>query len=132
MKTILVTGSNGLLGQKIIYALRSHKDVRCISTSKGPNRMQSTDGYIYEPLDITDKKKVERIFSAYKPNVVINTAALTNVDACETRKEECRALNVDAVATMIAQCEKYNTHFIQLSTDFVFDGGNGPYKEDDK
>jgi dTDP-4-dehydrorhamnose reductase len=56
---------------------------------------------------------------------------MTNVDACEAKKEECRRLNVDAVAFMIDQCRRYQTHFIHLSTDFVFDGSKGPYKEDD-
>src|SRR3954468_18105188 len=125
MKTILITGSNGMLGQKIIYALRNRCDVRCISTSKGENRMKAKDGYIYESLDITNQKEIENIFSKHKPNVVINTAAMTNVDACEANKEDCRKLNVDAVAFMIEQCRKYQTHFIHLSTDFVFDGMNG-------
>ena len=121
-----------MLGQKIIYALRNRSDVRCISTSKGENRMKAKDGYIYEPLDITNSDETKRIFSEYKPDVLINTAAMTNVDACEMKKEECRKLNVDAVAYMIDECKKNNTHFIQVSTDFVFDGEAGPYKEEDK
>ena len=132
MKTILVTGSNGMLGQKIIYAIRNRDDVHCISTSKGENRMRAKDGYVYESFDITNLQEVENIFLKYKPDAVINTAAMTNVDACEARKEECRKLNVDAVALMLEQCKKYNTHFIHTSTDFVFDGENGPYKETDK
>jgi dTDP-4-dehydrorhamnose reductase len=132
MKTILVTGSNGMLGQKIIYALRNRSGIRCISTSKGENRMKAKDGYIYEPFNITNAEETQRIFSKYKPDVVINTAAMTNVDACELKKEECRKLNVDAVAHMIEEGKKCNTHFIQVSTDFVFDGEAGPYKEEDK
>jgi dTDP-4-dehydrorhamnose reductase len=132
VKTILVTGSNGMLGQKIIYALRNRIDVRCISTSKGENRMYARDGYIYEPFDITNPHEVKSIFSKYKPNVVINTAAMTNVDACELQKDECRQLNVEAVGYMIEECKKHKTHFIHTSTDFVFDGAEGPYKEEDK
>jgi dTDP-4-dehydrorhamnose reductase len=131
MKTILITGTNGMLGQKIIYALRNRSDICCIATSKGENRMKTKGGYIYESLDITNSKEIENIFSKYQPNVIINTAAMTNVDACEAKKEECRRLNVDAVAFMIDQCRRYQTHFIHLSTDFVFDGSKGPYKEDD-
>jgi dTDP-4-dehydrorhamnose reductase len=132
VKTILVTGSNGMLGQKIIYALRNRPDVRCISTSKGENRMHAKDGYIYESLDITNAEETKKIFSKYKPDVVINTAAMTNVDVCEMKREECRKLNVDAVSYMLDEGEKYNTHIIQVSTDFVFDGEEGPYKEEDK
>src|SRR3954464_13896706 len=112
MKTIIVTGSNGMTGQKIVYALRDMKDVKCISTSVGPNRMSAKDGYIYESLDITNKTQVENIFSKYKPDAVINTAAMTNVDECEIKKAECRALNVEAVEHLVGECKKYNTHLV--------------------
>ncbi|CAN5525381.1 dTDP-4-dehydrorhamnose reductase [soil metagenome] len=133
MKTILITGSNGLTGQKIIYDLRGRKDVRCIATSKGENRTKAKDGYEYESLDITNADEVDHLFSKYKPDALINTAAMTNVDACEIHKDDCRKMNVDAVAYLIAACRKHNTHFIHLSTDFVFDGMKGsPYAETDK
>ena len=74
MKTILVTGSNGLLGQKIIYALRNRSDVKCISTSRGENRMRATDGYEYISMDISELNSVGSVFEKYKPDVVINTA----------------------------------------------------------
>lgn len=130
-KTILVTGSNGLLGQKIIYALKDIQGVFCISTSRGENRMRIQEGYVYESLDISDETEVQRIIEKYKPDAVIHTAALTNVDACESRREEAKRLNVDAVAFLIAACKKYNTHLVHLSTDFVFDGEKGPYVESD-
>ncbi|MFM7726333.1 MAG: sugar nucleotide-binding protein, partial [Flavobacteriales bacterium] len=88
MKTILVTGANGLLGQKIVYALAEREDVRCISTGIGPNRMKSKSGYQYEELDIRDVRNVELLLEKYRPDAIINTAALTNVDACEQRREE--------------------------------------------
>src|SRR5689334_3665158 len=133
MKTILVTGSNGLTGQKIIYALRNRNDVRCIATSKGVNRTNVRDGYVYESMDITEANGIEKVFSKYKPDALINTAAMTNVDACEVQKELCRKMNVDAVGYLVEVCRKYNTHFIHLSTDFVFDGMKGsPYLETDE
>lgn len=132
MKTILVTGSNGLLGQKIIYALRNHPGILCVSTSRGENRMKAREGYVYEPLDITREEEVNVIFRRYKPYAVINTAALTNVDACEARQEEAWDLNVKAVENLLLACEEHNTHLVHLSTDFVFDGENGPYIETDQ
>jgi dTDP-4-dehydrorhamnose reductase len=132
MKTILITGSNGLTGQKIIYALLDKKDVRCIATSTGENRTKEKTGYIYESLDITDKEQVNQVFEKYKPDALINTAAMTNVDACEVQKENCTKMNVDAVSYLIDACRKFNTHFIHLSTDFVFDGLKGSaYTETD-
>jgi dTDP-4-dehydrorhamnose reductase len=143
MKTILITGSNGLLGQKLIYNLLARnskkQDWKIIASSKGENRLREQNGYIYESLDITSVDEVTTLFNRYLPDVVINTAAMTNVDACESQKEECWKLNVTAVKNMLDACDEIadndpivNTHFIHLSTDFVFDGENGPYKEEDQ
>ena len=132
MKIILVTGANGLLGQKIIYALRNREGISCISTSRGDNRMKATDGYIYQSLDITDKEQVFEVIRKYKPYSVIHTAALTNVDACESRKEEALLMNVTAVQYITDACKEVGSHLVHLSTDFVFDGENGPYIETDE
>lgn len=131
MKKILITGSNGLLGQKLVYALIKRKDVQVIATSLGANRLLKQEGYIYESLDITNKAEVEAIVKKYQPDVIINTAAMTNVDACETKREECWALNVSAVQNFvdaISQQPITTNHqplFIHLSTDFIFDGEKG-------
>src|SRR2546428_14135264 len=121
-RKILITGSNGLLGQKLVYLLRQREDVFLIATSKGENRLSEKSGYVYEPLDITDKNRIEKIIFDYSPDCIINTAAMTNVDACETKKEECRKLNVDAVQNMLtvfsnSKLQTPNSkHFIQLSS----------------
>jgi dTDP-4-dehydrorhamnose reductase len=135
MKKILITGSNGLLGQKLVYALIKRKDVQVIATSLGANRLINKEGYIYESLDITNKSEVEKIIEKFHPDVLINTAAMTNVDACETKRDECWALNVTAVQNIIDAIEKKSsqTHLIHLSTDFIFDGEKGSeYIETDK
>jgi dTDP-4-dehydrorhamnose reductase len=132
MKTILVTGSNGLLGQKIIYSLLSRSDVRCISTAKGDNRMRVKDSYHFESLDITSEVEVNKIIEKWNPDVVINTAAMTNVDACEKLRHEAELLNVTAVRYLVEACRKVGAHLVHLSTDFVFDGSAGPYTELDK
>ena len=149
---ILITGSNGLLGQKIIYALLKLtagqvpigkcvwpqvSNFTIIATSKGDNRIIEKKGYIYEALDISDKTQVETVLTKHKPDVVINTAAMTNVDACETLKEECWKANVTAVQNLVdvisnLKSQISNPHLIHISTDFIFDGEAGPYKEDDK
>jgi len=128
---ILLTGSNGLLGQKLVKLLAGKKDVTLLATSKGANRISNKEGYEYQSLDITSEEEIHQIFDAFKPTTIINTAAMTNVDACESDKELCWDLNVNAVKYMIAASKKHNTHLIHLSTDFVFDGEKGPYKEDD-
>ncbi len=130
-KTILVTGSNGLLGQKIVNQLKEREDIYLIATSKGENRRLVQD-FNYESLDITSAKEVKEILTKHKPNVVINTAAMTNVDACEDHQEECWDINVNAVDYLLKSCINNDSHLIHLSTDFVFDGENGPYIETDK
>ena len=128
---ILITGSNGLLGQKLLHKLRVDNTVDFIATSKGYNRVSNKYGYTYISLDITNKKEVEQVISTQNPDVVINTAAMTNVDLCEEKKKECDSLNIDAVGYLADVCRRIDAHFIQISTDFIFDGEDGPYTEED-
>jgi dTDP-4-dehydrorhamnose reductase len=131
LKKILLTGSNGLLGQKVIDLLRYHTEYELIASSKGENRYPKEGGYIYENLDITNPLEVERIVAKYEPYAVINTAAMTNVDQCESDKENCDLLNIKAVEYLIQASAKHKVYMVHLSTDFIFDGESGPYKEDD-
>jgi len=123
-----------MLGQKLVYKLAERKDIQLIASSKGENRLKKKAGYIYEQLDISNKEQVEKIFAKHKPDCVINAAAMTNVDACETKRDECRAANVTAVKNISDTLEKINpsAHLIHISTDFVFDGMKGSaYSEED-
>lgn len=129
-KRLLITGSNGLLGQKLVELLRKQANVDLIATARGVNRLPVTDGYTYASLDITDQEEVNAVFDQFKPEIVIHTAAMTNVDTCETDQEGCDLLNVDAVAFIIQACEKHNSYLCHLSTDFIFDGAAGPYTEE--
>lgn len=129
MKTILVTGSNGLLGQKITERLLSGRSFRLVATSKGMNRFPVGEGYDYAEMDILDPENVKEVILRFQPDAIIHTAAMTNVDICETEKEMAYQLNVEAVRTLVQVCEEYNIQLIHLSTDFIFDGANGPYDE---
>lgn len=130
MTKILVTGSNGLLGQKLVEKLSNISDVELVATARGENRLPKSDKYKYLSLDITDYESVNIIFDIEKPDVIIHTAAMTNVDQCETEKEECWKLNVTATEYLVNAAQKSNSFFIHLSTDFIFDGKNGPYTEE--
>lgn len=132
MRTILVTGSNGLLGQKLIYALSANPDLNCIATGLGPNRMAMKEGYTYRSLDVRESDQLVALIDEFAPESIINTAALTNVDACEKLRDEAVALNVTAVASLAAICRARNIHLVHLSTDFVFNGKTGPYVETDQ
>ncbi len=129
-KKILVTGSNGLLGQKLTDLARTDEGITLVATSRGGNRHPVKDGYTYIDLDIVDGDRLRTAIAEHRPQAIINTAAMTNVDACEHDPEGCRKLNVEAVATLVALCEEFDIHLIHLSTDFIFDGKEGPYAED--
>jgi dTDP-4-dehydrorhamnose reductase len=129
---LLITGSNGLLGQKIIYGFAGKQDIELTATSKGPNRVTMQQGYRYIPLDITSREEVMNVIGEVRPDCIINTAAMTNVDACEKDPQGCDKLNVDAVEYLIeAAAAIGGCHIVHLSTDFVFDGTSGPYSEKD-
>lgn len=131
MKTILTTGSNGLLGQKLTEKILAEGRVKLVATSKGANRYPVKDGYGYAEMDILNAFQVREVIEMYSPDAIVHTAAMTNVDTCEANKVLCRQLNVDAVQNLISICEEKSIQLIYLSTDFVFDGADGPYKEED-
>ncbi len=132
MKRILVTGSNGLLGQKLTDRILARQDFELIATSKGANRYFHANGYTYAELDICDSDQVKQVLELYHPHAVIHTAAMTNVDACENNKELCHDLNVNAVKNLVEVCKELDIQLMHLSTDFIFDGENGPYTEEDE
>ena len=128
---ILVTGCNGLLGQKLVKLLLE-KGEQVIASSHSENRIDYLENHFeFVHMDIRDEINVNDVITRLKPDVVVNTAAMTNVDQCETDRDECIKLNVDAVRYLSVACAKNDCFLVHLSTDFIFDGENGPYKEDD-
>lgn len=127
---ILVTGSNGLLGQKIVRQLLDAKTT-FLATSLGENRNDDCPAAHYCSLDITNQAEIEAVMADFNPTHVIHTAAMTNVDACELDPSTCQKINVDAVRYIANACQQMGVHFQLLSTDFVFDGAKGNYVETD-
>ena len=131
MNKVIITGSNGLLGQSLVNLLLKDKSkYKIFGFSKGNNRSGRND-FEYVSIDITNKVLLKDKISEIKPNFIINTAAMTNVDACENNKLACDTLNIDVVKTLTEISQEFNTHVIHLSTDFIFDGEKGNYKETD-
>jgi dTDP-4-dehydrorhamnose reductase len=129
---IIITGSNGLLGQKLVKLFLSKTDYEIHAFSRGENRMMITEGYTYYSIDITEKENLALLVTKIQPQFIINTAAMTNVDACELQQQECNLINVEAVVNIVELCNGYDIHLIHLSTDFIFDGQkNGIYTEED-
>ena len=128
---ILITGSNGLLGQKIVGQL-IHKDITFLATSYGENRNPNCPDYSYCTMDISSRSQVKSVFRFFSLDYVIHTAAITNVDYCEDHKEECYNINVEGTKILFDASKEINAHLLFLSTDFVFDGKKGNYIESDE
>lgn len=128
---ILITGSNGLLGQKIVQQLLK-ANCSFLATSKGENRNQDCPQAKYASLDISNENEINHLFEAFQPTHIIHTAAITNVDYCELNPAECNQVNFLASMKLFEATQKINAHFQLLSTDFVFDGEKGNYSEEDE
>lgn len=126
---ILITGANGLLGQKLVEQLVERGKFEVIATGKGPCRL-SGKGFQYQSLDITNPQEVNEVISQLAPQTIIHSAAMTNVDQCELNPEACVEVNVKATEYLVKAAEKVQSHFIFVSTDFIFSGENGPYDEE--
>ena len=129
---IAITGSNGLLGQKLVKLLSPMEDVEVYALSRGENRLRETRGYTYINIDLTDEGRMRQVLEEIRPDFLVHTAAMTNVDACELDKEECDRMNIDMVRQMLPVLKEIGTHLVHLSTDFVFSGRKGSlYTEQD-
>jgi len=128
---LLLTGANGLLGQKTTSLLIQNPDVDLIALGRGENRNPMKEGYTYVSADLTDASAMAEVFGTHQPDSVIHTAAQTQVDACEDAREACDRINVEAVETLCKLVKAHDSHLVHISTDFIFDGKNGPYSEGD-
>lgn len=115
---ILITGSNGMLGYDLQHALKEKHDL-VLTTSK--------------TLDITDKSHTMEFICEVKPDIVINSAAYTDVDGCEANQEIAYAVNGDGVRNLALACKEVDCPLVQVSTDYIFNGKNDkPWVEDDE
>jgi dTDP-4-dehydrorhamnose reductase len=129
---VLVTGSNGLLGQKLTDLFLQQDGWDLLATGAGGNRHPMGAGYRYETLDITDVGAMSALLTRELPDVVIHTAAMTQVDDCEFKRDECVSLNVTAVENLARLSTKLGFHLVHVSTDFIFDGTKPMYTEGDE
>jgi len=131
---IMITGSNGLLGQHLIKLLIETTVHEIIATGRGDSRLPfaSAERHKYFSLDVTNGIAVNNFILLHKPNVIIHAAAMTQPDPCEENPVECWNINVTATRFLVDAAKAIDARFIYISTDFVFDGLHGPYKETDE
>jgi dTDP-4-dehydrorhamnose reductase len=123
-RRLMVTGASGLLGTKIVELAKNEWTVIPVHRTKSLNSNSIE-------LDITGASKVSNLLRNLKPNAVIHTASETNVDKCETEKEQAWKTNVEGTRNIAEACENAGAKLVYISTDYVFDGEKGFYNEDD-
>jgi dTDP-4-dehydrorhamnose reductase len=121
----LVVGANGLVGSRLVAALVG-QGVTVTAAARGAAR-NSWPGVTYRAVDLADGSALEAALREARPDVVINCAAMTDVDGCEREPAKAWTANVDGVATLARACRLAQAHLVHVSTDYVFDGDAGPY-----
>jgi len=132
MRRVLITGSNGLLGQKLVEILSNSPNYMMLLTSKQELSVFRDERLQYRQIDISNKHDVSSVVEEFEPEIIINAAAMTNVDQCETEREMAWRANVTGVEHLIRSAKLVGARIIHISTDYVFDGRNGPYGETDR
>lgn len=131
MRKILITGSRGQLGRAVNSCLTSCKDAKYELYNTGTREAVDEKLGNIHYLDITNNESVEKMILLYRPDVVINCAAHTAVDLCETDRENAYKINVDGPKNIAVSCEKIGAKMVHISTDYVFDGKSSlPYTEE--
>jgi len=123
--TLFVTGASGLLGNKIVQRANNEYKIISLHNTK-PLHAQSLK------LDITNQDEVSNLFCRSKPDAVIHTASETNVDKCEKEKIHAWRTNVKGTSNIAIACRKFDAKVVYISTDYVFNGEKGNYREEDE
>ncbi len=125
-KRVLVIGAGGLLGNRIIEIGSKHYQMF------GTYNSHEIAAENFLKLDVTKSRDVLRLMDKLKPEWVIDTHSLTNLDYCEVHQEEAWLVNVEGVKNVAEACNKTNSKMVFLSSDGVFDGKkDGKYNEED-
>jgi len=127
-KRIFITGGTGLLGKYLIDTRKA--DLEVLSCYIGSYDMMSTEGCLYIQADIRDLEGMKAIFDEFRPEAVIHTAGIANVDYCENHYEEAYSSNVLGTENIIELCRVNRSSLVYISTNAVFDGENAPYGEE--
>ncbi|MYC29538.1 MAG: SDR family oxidoreductase [Chloroflexi bacterium] len=126
---ILIIGASGFIGRYLsrrLGAMPGH-EVFCTFRSRPPG----DDRNHWYQVELTDPVRVEKLFGAIHPEMVVHLAALADVGTAEREPERARAVNVAATAEIVRQCDWYGARLLFVSTEYVFDGRRGLYREDD-
>jgi dTDP-4-dehydrorhamnose reductase len=131
MEHILITGAGGFVAKHLLDAMTDEDaGLRVIATGRKPVVDNLSDA-VYYKMDITSRDDIDKVFDLKKPGLIIHAAAISKPDECELNKEKALLVNTTSVRYLLEAAAKTKSHFIFLSTDFVFDGVKGMYTEED-
>jgi dTDP-4-dehydrorhamnose reductase len=130
---VLVTGANGFLGYYLIEKLLNQQ-FTVIATGRGECRLpfMQHKNFIYQEMDFTDPFQVHDVFEKHSPEIVIHAGAMSKPDDCELDQWEAYRTNTEATVTLLVNAEENKSFFVFISTDFIFDGERGMYREQDQ
>lgn len=126
---VLVTGANGLIGLRLCRLLAS-RGAEVIGAARGPARFDNPK-IRYLSVDFTNAQQTTALLEEVRPEVVVNTASMTEVDACEKTPWNAYLANAALPTQLAVLSRSLGFHLLHLSTDYVFDGARGPYGVDD-
>lgn len=136
MTTLAIVGAGGVLGAKLVEQALDQTDARVYAYTHGTTPAipaATSPRVVWAPLDLTDRAAVVDALSQARPSAVLNSAAMTNVDACEARRDAAWAANAAGPRHLAEMCVRLGARLIHVSTDYVFPGDDqspGPYLED--
>jgi dTDP-4-dehydrorhamnose reductase len=135
LKKVLITGTSGLLGAKLVNSLVTNfEDISCLGlyniyqdTFSGLS--QQSSNLKFEQVDIRDEKTLEKVFDYFSPDTVIHCAALRELEYCETHPQQAQEVNVTGTEYIAKCCKELGARLVFISTDIIFDGSEEKYSE---
>jgi dTDP-4-dehydrorhamnose reductase len=129
---VLITGANGFVGHYLVQSALK-KNYKVIATGKGECRLPfSSPNFSYEEMDFTNPYSIDIVFEKHKPDVIIHAGAMGKPDECEQNQMKAYMVNVEGTVHLLINAAEHKSFFVFVSTDFVFDGEKGMYKEHDQ
>lgn len=125
---VIITGSLGLLGQRVAKRSPKNAHLLCLDLPKCAKPLEQKN---YASCDLTQRDAIRKQVESFSPDWIINCAAYTAVDQAEDEREACWNMNVNAVDNIAYAARKANSRVLHISSDYIFNGQGGPYTEED-